>query len=318
MFVLQWDDDRSAAMRGEAVGQSSLDVRKLEMLVERYASSAVRSAFSRLIVADKEWAISFAIAAQQAGVKLPIKIDPGGACWADPKDQAKLASLLTRQLIQLIRQEQGLDSRVRIGETSAHAMLQQHHPSMAAEQDMGFELTRLGVAGSQQQVRERDTAPSKVNPVSDQISGVVPGHAFISYVREDAERVDRLQAALESAGIKVWRDTDNLWPGRDWKIEISQAIKANSLAFIACFSKRGVSRERSYQYEELNLAVEEMRLRRPGESWLIPVRFDDCELPHYEIGPGRTLGSLQWLDLFDDSWERGANRLVKAVLNIFS
>jgi hypothetical protein len=43
----------------------------------------------------------------------------------------------------------------------------------------------------------------------------VEGHVFISYVREDSRRVDRLQQVLQSAGIRVWRDTANLWPGED-------------------------------------------------------------------------------------------------------
>jgi glycine cleavage system regulatory protein len=33
------------------------------------------------------------------------------------------------------------------------------------------------------------------------------GHAFISYVREDSLKVDMLQRALETAGVRVWRDT---------------------------------------------------------------------------------------------------------------
>src|SRR5579863_3164965 len=39
---------------------------------------------------------------------------------------------------------------------------------------------------------------------------------FISYVREDAAAVDRLQRRLEVAGIRVWRDTADLSPGEDW------------------------------------------------------------------------------------------------------
>ena len=42
---------------------------------------------------------------------------------------------------------------------------------------------------------------------------LVRGHVFISYVREDSAPVDRLQRALEHAGILVWRDTLDLWPG---------------------------------------------------------------------------------------------------------
>ena len=64
----------------------------------------------------------------------------------------------------------------------------------------------------------------------------VAGHAFISYVREDSPRVDRLQRALEAAGVRVWRDTADLWPGEDWRAKIRQAIVDGALVFIACFS----------------------------------------------------------------------------------
>jgi predicted NBD/HSP70 family sugar kinase len=143
-----------------------------------------------------------------------------------------------------------------------------------------------------------------------------PGHAFISYVREDAERVDRLQRILTAAGIKVWRDTANLWPGQDWKIEISQAISTGSLAFIACFSEHSQHRTRSYQNEELILAADQMRLRPPGETWIIPIRFADCSLPFVDLGAGRNLNSLQRIDMFGSSWELGGARLLAAVLRI--
>ncbi len=128
----------------------------------------------------------------------------------------------------------------------------------------------------------------------------VSGHAFISYVREDTEAADRLQQALQAAGILVWRDTADLWPGQDWRTRIRRAIIDDALVFIACFSRKSVSKETSYQNEELTLAVEQLRLRPPGDSWLLPVRLDDCEIPDREIGGGRTLASIQYLDLFGD------------------
>lgn len=140
------------------------------------------------------------------------------------------------------------------------------------------------------------------------------GHAFISYVREDGARVDRLQAILEAAGVRVWRDTADLWPGEDWRGRIRQAITKNTLAFIACFSGHSQARTVSGQNEELNLAVEQMRLRRPDQPWLIPVRFDDVEIPDIDIGGGRTLNSIQRADLTGDAWDQGAARLVAAVL----
>lgn len=156
----------------------------------------------------------------------------------------------------------------------------------------------------------------KIICVSEQDPNATPGHAFISYVREDGRRVDRLQGILEAAGIRVWRDTANLGPGQDWKMQIRQAITSSSLVFIACFSENSEMRQESYQYEELILAVEQMRSRRPGQPWLIPVRFAECQIPDFDLGAGRTLDSLQRVDLFSDSWETGAARLVAAVLRI--
>jgi hypothetical protein len=146
--------------------------------------------------------------------------------------------------------------------------------------------------------------------------GNLAGHAFISYVREDSFQVDQLQRTLQAAGIPVWRDTADLWPGEDWRAKIRRAITDNALVFIVCFSHASLARGKSYQNEELALAIEQMRRRRPDDPWLIPVRFDECDIPERDIGGGRTLTSIQHADLFGDRSDEGAARLVAAVLRI--
>lgn len=138
-------------------------------------------------------------------------------------------------------------------------------------------------------------------------------HVFVSYVREDSDRVDRLQSALERAGLTVWRDTDDLGPGVDWEAGIRKAVITRSLAFIACFSQNTEFRRATYQNDELITAVEHMRLLAPGATWLIPLRFADCAIPAFPLGAGRTLTSLQHIDLFDDRWDRGIISLVDAI-----
>ena len=138
----------------------------------------------------------------------------------------------------------------------------------------------------------------------------VQGHAFLSYVREDSNKVDWLQQLLETAGIQVWRDTTNLWPGEDWRARIRQAITQDALVFIACFSQHSTYRHISYMNEELILAVEQLRLRRPDEPWLIPIRLDNCVIPEINLGGGRTLSSIQYADLFGENPDKGAQRLV--------
>ncbi len=142
------------------------------------------------------------------------------------------------------------------------------------------------------------------------------GHAFISYVREDAAEVDRLQAILTDAGIPVWRDTSNLWPGDDWRARIKDAISNGSFAFVVCFSDRSVNKPESGQSEELQLAVKEMRRRNPDRPWILPVRFSACQLPEVGIGRRRTLGSIQGADLFGAHQREQEVRLVEGVRRI--
>jgi hypothetical protein len=143
-----------------------------------------------------------------------------------------------------------------------------------------------------------------------------PGHVFISYVREDKAAVDLLQEILEAAGVTVWRDTEDLWPGQDWRLEIRRAITGGSFAFLACFSDNSAARQTTYQNEELILAVEQMRQMPPGRPWLLPIRLADCAVPEFDLGAGRTLASLQRVDLFGDLFQTGTARLVAAVVRM--
>jgi hypothetical protein len=49
--------------------------------------------------------------------------------------------------------------------------------------------------------------------------------AFISYVRENSDVVDRLADDLRAHGIKVWVDRDDIMPGQYWKDAIREAIQ---------------------------------------------------------------------------------------------
>jgi hypothetical protein len=108
-----------------------------------------------------------------------------------------------------------------------------------------------------------------------------------------------------------------LRPGEDWRSRLRHAIRDNALAFIACFSRNSLNRETSYQKEELRLAIDQLRLRQPGASRLIAVRFDDCVIPDWEIGGGQTLSSIQRADPFGDRDLDGVARLDMSVTGNF-
>lgn len=140
--------------------------------------------------------------------------------------------------------------------------------------------------------------------------------AFISYVHEDKEHVDKLCEVLAAADIPHWRDKADLGPGDMWKAKIREAISTNSLAFLACFSQASVAKDKSYQNEELVLAADEFRQRPPGRTWLIPVRFDECEVPEWELGAGRTLHDINYIDLFGDDYAKNAVKLVETAKRV--
>jgi hypothetical protein len=85
------------------------------------------------------------------------------------------------------------------------------------------------------------------------------------------------------------------------------------MVFLACFSDESRAKGRSYMNEELTLAVEEFRLRPPGRTWLIPVRFDAGEVPEWDLGAGLTLGDLNYVDLFGDEYTENAVQLATAI-----
>jgi hypothetical protein len=134
---------------------------------------------------------------------------------------------------------------------------------------------------------------------------------FISYVHEDAEIVDRLASALISNGFDVWLDRTHLLPGMRWKSVIRNAIRSGDY-FIACFSPSYVSKTETFMNEELNIAIDRLRMMNRSREWFFPVILDQCDVPDYEIGPGETLDSMQYLD-FSRDWDTAVKKLVTAL-----
>ncbi|MGJ9413835.1 toll/interleukin-1 receptor domain-containing protein [Aeromicrobium sp. CF4.19] len=141
-------------------------------------------------------------------------------------------------------------------------------------------------------------------------------HVFISYVHENNDQVDQLCAVLEAAQIPYWRDRKDLAPGDDWRAEIRRAIRNGSLVFLACFSGESRTKGKSHMNEELTLAVDEFRQLPPGHKWLIPVRFDNGDLPEWDLGAGRGLDHLNYVDLFGSGLAAEAASLVTTITRL--
>ena len=135
--------------------------------------------------------------------------------------------------------------------------------------------------------------------------------AFISYVRENTDIVDRLATDLRASGIKVWLDRDDIMPGQYWKDAINTAIQDGAF-FIACLSKELNERQESYMHGELRIAIDRLRNMPKDRLWFIPVLINKTEIPAHNISDHETLKDINAVKLYGD-WPGGIKRILRAM-----
>lgn len=119
---------------------------------------------------------------------------------------------------------------------------------------------------------------------------------FLSYAREDEERVKELYQELDNANFKPWMDQKNIFGGEDWLLSIEKAIGECDF-FIACLSNRSISK-RGVLQKEIKKALDILKEKLDSDIYFIPVRLEDCRVPEQMM-------VRQWIDLFKaDGWEK--------------
>jgi hypothetical protein len=122
--------------------------------------------------------------------------------------------------------------------------------------------------------------------------------------------VGRLVSDLRDRYVDVWFAGDALRAGVFWRDEIRRAISAHDF-FIACFSDAYAGRHRTYMNEELETALQEIRMRGSA-PWFIPVLLSG-DVPDREIGAGRTLRDIQFVHLSEQQWREGMQNIMFAL-----
>jgi hypothetical protein len=125
---------------------------------------------------------------------------------------------------------------------------------------------------------------------------------FLSYAREDSAAAARLYSALCQAGLVVWFDKESLRPGERWQRAVEAAIR-NSRYFVALMSSKAVAK-RGFVQREIRRALEVLDEFPESETYLIPVRLEECHPSHPR------LADLHWTDLFP-SWDAGVEKLLR-------
>jgi hypothetical protein len=129
---------------------------------------------------------------------------------------------------------------------------------------------------------------------------------FLSYASEDFSEVRPLFERLKEEGLHPWLDRENLLPGVDWDREISREIKKSHFVLV-CLSQRSITK-RGYVQSEIKTALKAFEAVPAGQTYLIPVRLEDCVVP-------AELAKYQYADIFH---EDGFNKLVKSIVTTWA
>ena len=128
-----------------------------------------------------------------------------------------------------------------------------------------------------------------------------PLKVFLCHAHDDKAKTRELYRYLRRRGIQPWLDAENLVGGQDWRVEIPKAIKTSD-AIIICLSKNSINKE-GFVQAEITFALEKALEIPPGRIFIIPARFEECEVPD-------TLERFHYVDLFE---KNGFSKLMKSL-----
>ena len=134
----------------------------------------------------------------------------------------------------------------------------------------------------------------------------------VAFAGGDKPFVETLVRDLENTGYNVsWQG--NMPLGVDWKLWMQSEMDAAS-AVLVCFSTKTAKLDATGVYQEVRFAIERYAMHGPLTPYLIPVRFDDCDVPPFPVDGSRTLRHLLFLDFFPANQQSKAiERLVQTL-----
>ena len=109
-----------------------------------------------------------------------------------------------------------------------------------------------------------------------------PWNVFVSYSRQDQQKVVELTDLLEQNDLKIWVDFEGIAPSTEWMEEIENGI-ANADAFLLCVSPDSVAS---------NTVLEEVALASRFGKRIVTVLLRET---HYNSLPPPA-ARIQWID----------------------
>ena len=128
---------------------------------------------------------------------------------------------------------------------------------------------------------------------------------FISYAREDSDKVVELRSHLGVRGYSPWMDKFDIIGGEDWERAIVRAVRQCDF-FLFCASRNSVNKRGAIQ-REIKEALDVWKERLEDDIFFIPVRLEPCDIPGQ-------IRRFQWIDLFEPDGLRQIERSITAGL----
>lgn len=124
---------------------------------------------------------------------------------------------------------------------------------------------------------------------------------FLCHSSKDKEKVRQLYHRLKADGHSPWLDEEDLIAGQHWQREIPKVVRSSDVV-IVCISGNAIT-QAGYIHKEISFALDVAEEQPDGTIFLIPLRFEDCEMPD-------RLSHLHWVNFFSD---RGYDNLLRAL-----
>jgi hypothetical protein len=100
---------------------------------------------------------------------------------------------------------------------------------------------------------------------------------FLSYARQDRNKVQSLYDQLVTNRLDVWVDFGNLLPGQKWSYEIKKAI-SNANLFLVCLTNNSIDK-RGFIRQEIRIDLEYQNSLLDSDIFIVLVRLEECEIP---------------------------------------
>lgn len=123
---------------------------------------------------------------------------------------------------------------------------------------------------------------------------------FISYTREEQQRVRQLVAALERRGRQVWVDWGSIPPSAEWKAEVFSGVEGADV-FVVLLTRA---------YSQSGACAEELAHAVSHSKRMVPIAVENLEGPEVPL----ELARINWLWWHvEDDVEAICDDLVRAI-----